>query len=188
MSPTGNTSPTPIFSVTVLADLDDARVASLVRAYRARLRSVPAGAAIPGSYWGAPEAGLVADRLYARADTPAHSLLHELSHFVCMTAARRACLTTDAGGDTDEECAVCYLQVLLADQLSELGRDKVLTDMDAWGYSFREGSAARWFAGDGRAARAWLLEHGLIDQAEQPTWRLRAEMGPQSLVGFGVLP
>ena len=55
--------------------------------------------------------------LYVRADTPVHSLLHELSHYVCMTPERRAGLDRDAGGDDAEECAVCYLQILLADEL-----------------------------------------------------------------------
>ncbi|HLF09980.1 MAG TPA: hypothetical protein VJA26_02105 [Gammaproteobacteria bacterium] len=120
-------------AVTPLAALDMQRVARLLDAYRVRLILVADGAAIPGSYWGAPEAGLVADRLYARPDTPAHSLLHELSHYVCMSAQRRARLATDAGGDTDEECAVCYLQILLADEFPELGRAKSCADMDTWG-------------------------------------------------------
>ena len=33
----------------------------------------------PGSYWGDSEAGLRGNALYVRADTPLHSLLHELS-------------------------------------------------------------------------------------------------------------
>jgi hypothetical protein len=108
-----------------------------------------------------------------RPDTPVHSLLHELAHFVCMSAERRARLDRDAGSDDAEECAVCYLQLLLADVLEGFGRGKSLRDMDAWGYSFREGSAENWFRGDGRFAGAWLLERGLIDEQGQPTWRLR---------------
>jgi hypothetical protein len=69
---------------------------------------------LPGSYWGDSEAGLRGNQLYVRADTPLHSLLHELSHFVCMAPERRAALDRDAGGDDDEECAVCYLQIVLA--------------------------------------------------------------------------
>jgi hypothetical protein len=160
-------------AVTTLADLDPQRVARLLDGYSARLVLIGAGEPIPGSYWGAPEAGLIAERIYARRDTPAHSLLHELCHYVCMTADRRASLATDAGGDTDEECGVCYLQILLADHFREFGRAKSLADMDTWGYSFREGSTASWFAGDGRIARTWLQAHRLIDAADQPTWRLR---------------
>jgi hypothetical protein len=146
---------------------------ALVGRYRATLIDVADGAPLPGSYWGVPEAGLVRNCIYVHADTPVHSRLHELSHCVCMTADRRALLDRDAGGDTDEECAVCYLQLLLADQVSGFGRDRCFEDMDAWGYSFREGSVRAWFRGDGKEARQWLLRHALIDAAERPTWRLR---------------
>jgi hypothetical protein len=107
-----------------------------------------------------------------RPDTPVHSALHEACHYICMTPSRRACLHTDAGGDTNEENGVCYLQILLADQLPGVGRARLMTDMDTWGYSFRLGSASRWFAHDAADARAWLRERGLIDDADRPTWRL----------------
>jgi len=141
--------------------------------YQLTAIKVDAGDAIPGSYWGAPEAGLISDRLFWRADTPLHSLLHELAHWVCIAPARRTALDTDAGGDDDEECAVCYLEVLLADHWQSFGAARCLADMDAWGYSFREGSATAWFEGDGREARAWLLGHRLIQADGTPTWRLR---------------
>ena len=48
---------------------------------------------IPGSYWGESEAGLQGNRLYARLDTPLHSILHEASHYICMTPERRAAST-----------------------------------------------------------------------------------------------
>jgi hypothetical protein len=35
--------------------------------------------------------------------------------------------------------------------------------MDEWGYSFRLGSAAVWFAEDADDARDWLIRHGLLD-------------------------
>jgi hypothetical protein len=108
-----------------------------------------------------------------RADTPAHSLLHELCHYVCMDEKRRARLAVDAGGDDEEDCGVCYLQILLAEELDGLGRDQCLRDMDAWGYSFREGSSAAWLEGDARFARDWLQRHGLIDEAGRPTFALR---------------
>jgi len=146
---------------------------ALLARYGVGLESVPAGEPIPGSYWGAPEAGLKRDRLYARPDTPVHSALHELGHYVCMDAARRAGLDRNAGGDDAEEAAVCYLQVLLADALPGFGRARCLDDMDAWGYSFREGSAHAWLDGDGRDARAWLIAHALVDVVGRPTWRLR---------------
>ena len=158
---------------TLLADLNAAQVRALVERYGMQLVHVEPGAPIPGSYWGDSEAGLEGDRLYARADTPAHSLLHELAHFVCMDGERRVGLATDAGGDDDEECGVCYLQVLLAADFSTFDRAKCFDDMDAWGYSFREGSARAWFHGDGRDARRWLLAHGLIDARDRPTFRCR---------------
>lgn len=134
---------------------------------------VPAGEQIPGSYWGAPEAGLLGSRIYLRDDTPVHSALHEAAHFICMDAERRAGLDTDAGGDDAEEDAVCYLQVLMADQLAGITRAQLFTDMDSWGYSFRLGSARAWFDADAADARGWLLRHGLIDAAGALTWRLR---------------
>jgi hypothetical protein len=166
-------APSPAANVVLLADLDAAQVDALLAAYGARLERVPPGAAIPGSYWGDAEAGLVGDRVYARADTPAHSLLHELCHYICMDSARRAALATDAGGSDEEECGVCYLQLLLADSLTGFGAARCLADMDAWGYSFREGSARAWLAGDAAHARAWLRAHALIDERDRPLMRLR---------------
>ncbi|NEX21727.1 hypothetical protein G3480_15645 [Thiorhodococcus mannitoliphagus] len=128
---------------------------------------------IPGSYWGDFEAGLIGDRLYARRSTPLHSILHEACHWICMDAERRARLHTDAGGDYAEEDAVCYLQILLADAIPGAGRDRMLRDMDDWGYSFRLGSARAWLEQDAEDARDWLLAHGLIDARERPTWRAR---------------
>lgn len=134
---------------------------------------VQACADIPGSFWGAPEAGLIGSCLYLREDTPVHSVLHETGHFVCMDAGRRSRLHTNAGGDVAEEDAVCYLQVLMADQLAAIGRGRLFSDMDAWGYSFRLGSARAWFERDAEEAREWLLRHGLIDALGKITWRLR---------------
>ena len=161
-------------AVVTLADLDRAEVVALLSRYGARLVELAPHEAIPGSYWGESEAGLIGNAVHARADTPAHSLLHELSHYVCMDDERRATLATDAGGDDDEESAVCYLQVLLAESLRGFGAQRCLADMDAWGYSFREGSARAWFDGDGAHARAWLIAHGLIDARHGPIMKLRA--------------
>ncbi len=160
-------------SVLTVAHLERADLAAVASAYGMRVVDVDHGAPIPGSYWGEAEAGLVEDRLYVRPDTPAHSALHELCHYVCMDDARRARLATDAGGSDDEECGVCYLEVLLADALRGFGRARCLADMDLWGYSFREGSAGLWWAGDAHFARAWLLERELIDADGRPTFKLR---------------
>jgi hypothetical protein len=118
---------------------------------------------IPGSYWGEREAGLIGAKIFARLDTPVHSVLHEAAHFICMSPERRAGLHTDAGGDDAEESAVCYLQILLADSLPHVGAARMCADMDAWGYSFRLGSASAWFSKDAEDAREWLVHAGLID-------------------------
>lgn len=154
-------------------DADLVALRALLARYGLQLVMVPDDAVIPGSFWGDSEAGLVGLSVYARADTPLHSVLHETCHCLCMDQARRATLHTDAGGDTDEENAVCYLQILLADSLPGVGRARLLADMDAWGYSFRLGSARRWFEEDAQDAREWLVREGLIDADAGPTWRLR---------------
>ena len=135
----------------------------LLDRYGLELRLVAPEEVIPGSYWGEREAGLIGATLYARLDTPLHSVLHESAHFICMTPERRAGLDTDAGGDDAEESAVCYLQVVLAQTLPNVSRERMCRDMDAWGYSFRLGSAATWFAEDAEDARDWLIRHGLLD-------------------------
>ena len=149
------------------------RLSQLLARYALRLELVPAGGAIPGSYWGVPEAGIVGHVVYARADTPVHSVLHEAGHVICMDAARRARLDTDAGGEYAEEDAVCYLQVVLAAQVG-LSVGAICADMDAWGYTFRLGSAQAWFSRDADDARAWLRHYGLLTDAGEPTFRLRA--------------
>jgi len=165
-------SPSSGAGVLRMIDVAAAPVARILERYATRRVDVPAGEPIPGSHWGDCEAGLITDALYLRADTPLHSMLHELAHRVCMDPARRARLHTDAGGSDEEECAVCYLQLVLAENIPGVGRDRLLADMDAWGYSFREGGAAAWLAGDAREARDWLCSRGLIDVSGAPTWRL----------------
>jgi len=128
---------------------------------------------LPGSFWGDPEAGLIGRQLFIRPHTPLQSALHEACHYICMDPPRRARLHTDAGGGYDEENAVCYLQILLADRLPGVGRQRMWQDMDRWGYSFRLGSARRWFEQDAEEVRQWLLEQGLIDRHGHPTGRLR---------------
>jgi len=145
-----------------LADIDATDLCALLGARGLAVEWLTADTDISGSYWGESEAGLVGDRLYVRPDTPVHSALHEACHWLCMDASRRAGLHTDAGGDDIEECAVCYLQILLADCLPGVGRARLLRDMDAWGYSFRLGSAAAWFETDADDARAWLHNRGLL--------------------------
>jgi hypothetical protein len=153
----------------LMASVDRVAVAVLLQRYGMELRLVAPQEVIPGSYWGESEAGLKGDRLYARLDTPVHSLLHEACHYICMAPERRAGLDRDAGGDDLEESAVCYLQVLLGDELPGVGRERLWADMDAWGYSFRLGSTRAWFERDAGDAREWLQRHGVIDDGDRPT-------------------
>ncbi len=145
----------------------------LLRPFGLQVSSVPSNTDIPGSFWGNPEAGLVGDTLYVRDDTPVHSALHEACHYICMDAHRRLGLHTDAGGDYMEENGVCYLQILLADHLQNYGREAILGEMDAWGYSFRLGSARQWFSQDAEDALAWLVDARIVSPAGQLHWVVR---------------
>jgi len=150
-----------------------AKLADLLRRFGLTLARVGDGEPIPGSYWGDPEAGLVGHTIHARADTPVHSVLHEACHVICMDADRRARLHTDAGGEHAEENAVCYLQIVLAGSL-DIPAQSICVDMDAWGYTFRLGSAYAWFTQDAHDARSWLLDHRLVTEAGEPMFKLRA--------------
>jgi hypothetical protein len=148
-------------AVLTLADIDAGAVRALLEGYGLRLVAVDAGADIPGSYWGNPEAGLIGHDVYARPDTPVHSLLHEAAHLLVMPAERRHNVHTDASDCQQEEDATCALQILLADSLPGVGRERLMADMDAWGYSFRLGSARAWFEADAEDALAFLAARGL---------------------------
>lgn len=161
-------------SVLRLNGTDRVALALLLTRYGLQLTLVAPEDQIPASYWGESEAGLKGDRLYARLDTPVHSVLHEASHYICMSPERRAGLDRDAGGDDVEEASVCYLQVLLAQELPGVGRERLFADMDAWGYSFRLGSTRAWFEADAGDARTWLTERGIVDAAGGLTQAMRA--------------
>lgn len=144
-----------------LRDIAFDDIAALLARYGLRLQRVDDGAPIPGSYWGEPEAGLVGDTVHARGDTPLHSLLHEAAHLIVLPPHKRAIVHTDATDSVEEEDAVCLLQALLGDALPGVGRARVFADMDAWGYTFRLGSARAYFEGDADDAWRWLVERGL---------------------------
>jgi hypothetical protein len=149
------------------------RLDALLHRYAIELVLQAGVSAIQGSYWGDSEAGIIGRAVYVRADTPIHSLLHESCHLICMTEDRRAGLDRDAGGDDLEEAAVCYLQIVLADHIEGVGRDRLMLDMDAWGYSFRLGNSRDWFEQDAEDAREFLMNHGLLGASGDPSFRLR---------------
>jgi hypothetical protein len=155
-------------SILRLADIDQHAVETLLAHYGLSLARVAAGEAIPGSFWGDEEAGIIGHTVYARGDTPIHSVLHEAGHLIVLPPERRAEVHTDATDSIEEEDAVCYLQIVLGDALPGVGRERIMADMDAWGYTFRLGSARAWFEQDAENARAWLIEHGLLTQAGKP--------------------
>lgn len=144
-----------------LADTGFAAPAALLAHYGLALQRVAAGVSIPGSYWGDDEAGIIGTTVYARDDTPVHSLLHEACHLLVLPPDRRPHVHTDATDSVEEEDATCYLQILLADALPGVGRNRLMADMDAWGYSFRLGSTRAWFEQDAAEALAFLRARGL---------------------------
>lgn len=160
--------------VLTIADVAPAAIEGLLARYGLSLAMQPDGEEIRGSFWGDREAGVVGTTVFARSDTPIHSLLHETCHIICMSEERRAGLETDAGGNDLEEAAVCYLQVVLADTIAGCGRDRLMLDMDAWGYSFRLGNTRSWFERDAEDARGWLLDQRLLESDGKPVYRLRS--------------
>ncbi len=157
----------------LVSDVSQRALNSLFHRYDIELVQQEPEVAISGSYWGDPEAGIIGRTVYVRADTPIHSLLHETSHLICMTEDRRSSLDRDAGGDDLEESAVCYLQILLADHILGVGRDRLMLDMDVWGYSFRLGNTRAWFESDAEDAAEFLMNHGLMSASGEVTFQLR---------------
>jgi hypothetical protein len=154
-------------------DGNAAALTALLAKFGLVISEVPVDQTIPASFWGDEEAGLLGSTVLVRADTPLHSVLHEACHCICMDEARRARLDTNAGGDYEEENAVCYLQILLAGEIPGFGRDRMMADMDAWGYGFRLGSARAWFERDAEDAREWLCKAGLLTATGKPTFNKR---------------
>ncbi|MGB0713524.1 MAG: hypothetical protein ACPGUC_08190 [Gammaproteobacteria bacterium] len=155
------------------AACDRPALRAVLARYGLEIHDSETGKAIPGSFWGDEEAGLIGNILHARPDTPVHSILHEGCHYICMDGQRREGLHTDAGGGYDEENGVCYLQILLARHLPDMGRARMFADMDAWGYSFRLGSARAWFEQDAEDARQWLIDAGVLLENDELSWRVR---------------
>ena len=159
--------------VLTVGDTGHEKLAELLGRFGLDLIVQPDDTSITGSFWGDSEAGVVGRSVYVRTDTPVHSFLHESCHIICMDGERRDGLDRDAGGDELEESAVCYLQVVLADYIEDIGRARLMADMDAWGYSFRLGNTRDWFEHDADDAREFLTNHGLIESSGEPTFTLR---------------
>ncbi len=149
-------------SVLRYAAIDAPIARQLLYDFGLELIEIGTGEPIPGCFWGAPEAGVIAARVYVRADTPVHSLLHEACHLIVMPEQRRGDVHTDASDCQQEEDATCYLQLLLAEHIAGFGLARACADMDAWGYTFRLGSALSWFEHDAEDARAFLIARKLI--------------------------
>ncbi|MCR6687414.1 hypothetical protein [Pseudoxanthomonas sp.] len=145
-----------------LRDIAFADAAALLAGHGLRLETVADDAPIPGSYWGEPEAGIIAGTVYVRGDTPVHSMLHEACHLIVLPPERRAAVHTDATDSVAEEDATCYLQIVLAGRLPGVGSPRLMADMDTWGYTYRLGSTRAWFEQDADEARQWLAERGLL--------------------------
>jgi len=160
-------APTAAPVVLLLRDIAFADVAALLARYDLVLERVADDAPIPGSYWGAPEAGLIGNTVFVRDDTPVHSLLHEAAHLIVLPSERRAAVHTDATDSVEEEDAVLVLQALLADELPGAGAARILADMDAWGYTFRLGSARAYVEQDAEAAWMLLRRLDLVTPARQ---------------------
>ena len=160
--------------VLLVADLPLARLRRLLAKYDLTLHLQPGDKSITGSFWGDEEAGIIGRNVHVRSDTPIHSLLHETCHTICLTQERRDQLDRHAGGDDLEESAVCYLQIVLADEIDGVGRNRLMSDMDAWGYSFRLGRTKLWFESDAEDARKWLVDNRLLSKSRTPVFRLRA--------------
>lgn len=160
-------------TILTCADIDLSQLQKLLGRYSLSIHLVKENEKIPGSWFGDPEAGIIENNLYIRSDTPVHSALHESCHYICMSPERRASLHTNAGGDFDEENAVCYLSIILSDFLPDFDRERMFSDMDEWGYTFRLGSSKAWFEKDAEDAFKWLLEHKLIHKNQIPEWSIR---------------
>ncbi|CAM5577197.1 hypothetical protein RLIN73S_01694 [Rhodanobacter lindaniclasticus] len=74
----------PASSVLRVAQIGFDAPAALLGRFGLQLRRVAPGEPIPGSFWGDEEAGIIGSTVYARDDTPVHSLLHEAGHLIVL--------------------------------------------------------------------------------------------------------
>ena len=87
-------------SVLLCRDIELDHLRELLQRFGISIAEVADDEPIPGSWFGDPEAGIIATTLYIRGDTPVHSALHESCHLICMDAEHRASLHTNSGGGT----------------------------------------------------------------------------------------
>ncbi len=80
----------------------------------------------------------------------------------------------NAGSDHLEEAAGCCLQIVLADGLDTVGRERIMRGMDAWGYRFRLCGTASWFRSDAEDALNWLIANELLHTGGTLTMRSRS--------------
>ena len=154
-------TPDPADAVLRVGDIGFDEPRDLLARYGLDLVEVAADKPIPGSFWGDTEAGIIGNTVYARPDTPVHSLLHEACHLIVLPEDKRALVHTDATDSIEEEDATCYLQIVLGGHLPSVGSARIMEDMDRWGYTYRLGSTRAWFEQDAPEARAFLLDRGL---------------------------
>ncbi len=150
-----------------LSDIGFEAPRQLLARYRLELIQVEANTPIPGSFWGECEAGVIGSQVFARLDTPVHSLLHEACHLIVLPEEKRADVHTDATDSVAEEDAVCVLQAILGDELPSVGRESIWADMDEWGYTFRLGSAKAYFENDAHTAFQFLVDKKIINSRHQ---------------------
>ncbi len=162
-------------SILTCADIEFNQLQQLLGKFGLIIHTVKNNKTIPGSWFGEPEAGIIQNNLYIRNDTPVHSALHESCHYICMAPDRREKLHTNAGGGYDEENAVCYLSILLSDYIQGFSKERMFSDMDEWGYTFRLDSSQAWFEKDAKDTFNWLISHGIILANNKPKWNIRTE-------------
>ena len=85
--------PTEPGAVLRLRDVDATAVAALLARFGLALQIGNDDSRIPGSFWGDDEAGLRDNRLFARNDTPLHSILHEAGHAFRCTRWNTFCIS-----------------------------------------------------------------------------------------------
>lgn len=158
----------------IIGDFEKKELHNLINKYHLELQILADDEPIPASFWGEPEAGLIGKTIFVKNVTPLHSMFHELSHLICMTEDRRLSVNKDAKSDDEEESAVCYLQILLADLLTGVSSNLLMKDMDDWGYSFRLGSTQAWFQHDSCDSKKWLQKENILNEKGNITWSLRA--------------